>query len=364
MWGTGNVGRPAIRATVADADLELVAVVVSADEKVGRDAADLADLPDPTGVIATQDSDAVLASGIDAVVYTATGDTRPDAAVDDIVACLAAGADVVSTSVYPLIHPPTTPADLRSRVETACAAGGASCWVSGIDPGFLADLLAPVLVATCVSVDRVEVREVFNYATYHAPHAVRELCGFGAPMDAPPPMLWPGVPTMVWGGVLRILAELLDVELDEVDEQIERRPLERTIELPIGTFAAGTQGAFRLLVRGLVNGEPVIVVDHVTRIDDECAPDWPYAPERSMGCHQVIVHGDPDVTLSVEAGDSADPDTLGDRNVGGIALSAGRIVHAIPDVIAAPNRILTAADLPLIVGRGLVRPPGQRATGR
>ncbi|MFM7271569.1 MAG: dihydrodipicolinate reductase [Actinomycetes bacterium] len=356
MWGTGNVGRPAIRAVASDPDLTLAAVVVSSEAKEGRDAADLAGLDAPTGVVAVRDPGPVLdGGGVDAVVYAVTGDTRPDAAVDDIVACLGAGADVVSTSVYPLIHPPSTPAGLRDRVESACAEGGASCWVSGIDPGFLADLLAPVLVATCVSVDRVEIRETFNYATYHAPHAVRELVGFGTSMDTPPPMLWPSVPTMVWGGVLRVLADLLGVELDEVDERIERRALERTIELPIGTFEAGTQGAFRLLVRGLVDGAPVIVVDHVTRIDDDCAPDWPHAPERSMGCQQVIVHGDPDVTMTVEAGDSADPSTLGDRNVGGIALSAGRIVHAVPEVIAAPNRIITAADLPLIVGRGLVR---------
>lgn len=355
VWGTGNVGRPSVRAVVADPDLELAAVIVSDPAKDGRDAADLCGLDAATGVLATRDPSVVLGGDeygrIDAVVYAATGDTRPDAAVDDIVACLDAGADVVSTSVYPLIHPGTTPDGLRDRVDTACRAGDASVWVSGIDPGFLADLLAPVLLATCVSARRVEIRETFNYATYHAPHAVKELVGFGMPMDSPPPMLWPSVPTMVWGGVLRVLAEILGVELDDVDEHIERRPLERTIELPIGTFEAGTQGAFRLVVRGLVDGEPVIVIDHVTRIDDECAPDWPYAPERSMGCHQVIVTGDPDVTLTVEAGDAD-----GDRNVGGIALSAGRIVHAIPAVADAPAGIITAADLPLVTGRGLLQP--------
>jgi hypothetical protein len=123
---------------------------------------------------------------------------------------------------------------------------------------------------------------------------------------------------MVWGGVLKVLAETLGVEFDEVDEIIERRPLERTIELPIGTFEAGTQGAFRLQVRGLVGGEEKIVMDHVTRIDDECALDWPIPPEQSMGCHQVLVTGDPDVTLTLTAEDAD-----GDRNVGGIALSAG-----------------------------------------
>lgn len=354
VWGTGNVGRPAVRAVVADPALELAAVIVSDPAKEGRDAAELCGLDAPTGVLATRDAASVLAGhhgGVPhAVVYAATGDTRPDDALDDIVACLRAGADVVSTSVYPLIHPPSTPADVHGRVEAACTAGGTSCWVSGIDPGFLTDLLAPVLVGTCVAVDRVTVRETFNYATYHAPHAVKELVGFGASMDVAPPMLWPTVPTMVWGGVLRLLAEALDVELDEVDEHIERRPLETTIELPIGTFEAGTQGAFRLQVRGLVGGEPLIVVDHVTRIDDGCAPDWPYPPERSMGCHQVVVEGDPDVTLTVEAGDED-----GDRNVGGIALSAGRLVHALPAVRAARPGLITALDLPLVPGRGLLR---------
>ena len=358
VWGTGNVGRPAIRAVVADPALELAAVIVSDPRKEGRDAAELCNLDDATGVVATTDAAAVLGGGsgrIDAVVYAATGDTRPDAAVDDIVACLEAGADVASTSVYPLIHPGTTPEDLRSRIEAACAAGGTRCWVSGIDPGFLTDLVAPVIIGTCVSVDRVTVRETFNYATYHAPHAVKELVGFGGSMDELPPMLWPTVPTMVWGGVLRLLAEALDVEVDDVVEEIERRPLEHDLELPIGHFAAGTLGAFRLRLLGMVGGEPRIVVDHVTRIDDGCAPDWPYAPERSMGCHQVLIEGDPDVTLSIEAMDTADPATLGDHNVGGIALSAGRLVHALPVLRQAPVGIVTALDLPLVPVPGLLR---------
>ena len=303
VWGTGNVGRPSVRAVVADPGLELVGVVVSNPDKEGKDAAELCELSEPT------------------VVYTATGDTRPDDALADVLRCLRAGADVVSTSIYPLIHPGSTPPEMKAEVEAACAEGGASVWVSGIDPGFGADLLAPMVVGACVSVDKVVVREVFNYATYHAPHAVKDLVGFGMPMDQTPPMLWPTVPT-----------------------------LERTVELPIGTFEAGTQGAFRLQVRGLVGGEEKIVMDHVTRIDDECAPDWPVPPEQSMGCHQVLVTGDPDVALTLTAEDAD-----GDRNVGGIAMSAGRIVHALHAVADAPNRIITAMDVPLVPGKGLLK---------
>lgn len=38
VWGTGNAGRPAIRAVAAHRDLELAGVVVSNPAKVGRDA--------------------------------------------------------------------------------------------------------------------------------------------------------------------------------------------------------------------------------------------------------------------------------------------------------------------------------------
>jgi len=39
----------------------------------------------------------------------------------------------------------------------------------------------------------------------------------------------------------------------------------------MGTFERGTQGAFRFEVRGIVDGHALLVVEHVTRIDDVCA---------------------------------------------------------------------------------------------
>ena len=41
VWGTGNVGRPAIRSVVANKDLDLAGVLVQNPDKVGKDAGDL-----------------------------------------------------------------------------------------------------------------------------------------------------------------------------------------------------------------------------------------------------------------------------------------------------------------------------------
>jgi 2,4-diaminopentanoate dehydrogenase len=68
VWGTGNVGRAAVRAVVAHPLLELTAVLVHDPGKVGRDAGELADLDRELGVLATDDVEATLAAQPRAVV--------------------------------------------------------------------------------------------------------------------------------------------------------------------------------------------------------------------------------------------------------------------------------------------------------
>jgi hypothetical protein len=350
VWGTGNAGKPAIRAVVANRELELAGVVVSNPAKVGRDAGELAGIA-PTGVRATDDARAVLARRPDAVVYTATGDTRPADAIDDVVACLEAGANVVSTAIYPLLHPPSTPPDLRARIDAACrTGGGTSIFVSGIDPGWAVDLLPLVLSGVAGRIDQIRCQEIFNYATYDQPHAVRNLIGFGRPLDETPPMLFPMSLDLIWGAMVRVLADGLGVVLDEVRQVVERRPLERTIDTPeMGVFEQGTQGAFRFEVQGIVRGAPKIVCEHVTRIDDDLAPDWPRPPAGQRGSYAVIVEGDPrfEVAIMLHGGSGSPADA-------GNATAVGRIVNAIPAVCAARPGILGVLDLPLVTGRGLL----------
>ena len=65
VWGTGNAGRPAIRAVAAHADLELAGVVVSNPAKVGKDAGELAFI-EPLGVAAIDDVSVAFADDVDA----------------------------------------------------------------------------------------------------------------------------------------------------------------------------------------------------------------------------------------------------------------------------------------------------------
>ena len=348
VWGTGNMGRAAIRAVDAHPELVLDAVIVHDPAKVGRDAGDLAGLDRVLGVAATADVEAVLGGRPDAVAYAASGDIRPDDALADVVAALAAGAVVVTPALYALYDPTSAPAELTEPVRAAIEAGGGALFVSGIDPGWGNDVL-PVLVSGLAStIDQVRCREIFDYATYDQPDAVRFLVGMGQPMDEVPPMVAPTVPTMVWGGQVRLIARALGVALDEIREVVERRPLDATVETEsMGSFEAGTQGALRFEVQGIVAGEARIVVEHVTRIHPSCAPDWPVPPDGGAGAHSVVIEGRPRIQVHVEATDEG-----ANRAAGGNATAAGRLVNAIPWLRAAGPGVYDALDVPLLPAVG------------
>ena len=104
--------------------------------------------------------------------------------------------------------------------------------------------------------------------------------------------------------------------------------------------------ALRFEVQGIVAGRPAIIVEHITRLDDELAPEWPI----SHGSYRVLIRGVPSMRCEFEF-----EDERGDHAVGGVILTAGRLVNAIPAVCAAPPGLLSALDLPLITGRGLMR---------
>lgn len=343
VWGTGNVGRLGLHTVIARPDFELVGVVVSSPEKVGVDAGELLGL-DPVGVACTDDVTPLLEAA-DVCAYFATADIRPNEAADDIARCLSAGLDVVSTSIVPLIYPPAADQRMVAMLEAACQEGGTSCFTNGVDPGWANDLLPLVLSGTCERIDTIRMMEVVNYATYDAASVLFDTMGFGKPLDETPLLLLPGILTHAWGPVVRVVAAGLGVELDGIEEWHERVPADRDIEVDAGTVAEGTAGALRFEVRGMVDGQARIVLEHVTRLADEQMPEWPQPV--GSGCYRVVIEGNPSMTVDVAAHGED-----GDHNTGNLVTTVGRVLNAIPDVRAANPGLLSVLDLPLQTGRG------------
>lgn len=348
QWSTGNVGRHALAGIDARPDLELAGVWVSNPAKVGRDAGELAGLGRDLGVTATGDEDALLALRPDCVVYTSMADVRLTEAIDDLCRILRAGVNVVSSSPVFLQFPDgVVPPEMSDPVRAAAAAGGASIFVNGIDPGFANDVLPLAVTGISERIDQVRCMEILNYATYDQDTVLFDIMGFGGSLDETPMLLQPGVLTMAWGSVVRQIAAGLGVELDEVAEWHTRLPAPETFAVSAGTIAKGTAAALRFEVRGMRGGEAVVVLEHVTRLRDDLAPDWPQPA--GAGCYRVEVRGEPNYTVDLRL-----LGTDGDHNTAGLKATAMRLVNAVPAVVQAPPGLLTALDLPLIPGRGLL----------
>jgi 4-hydroxy-tetrahydrodipicolinate reductase len=346
QWSTGNVGRYALRALIGHPELELVGLFVSSEAKEGKDAGELCGV-EPVGIQATRDVDALLALEADCVCYTADAGMRPADAIDDMARILASGKNVVSCSMVGLVHPTTLNDLFTARLTEGCESGGTSFLTSGIDPGFANDTLPLVLSGLSEHWSEIRIQEIINYATYNQPETIVDIMGFGKPLDHTPVLLMPGMLGFAWGGTLRLLAEGLGLELDEIREVHERRPATKPLQIGPYPIEEGTTAALRFEVQGIVGGKPALIVEHVTRLDDDLAPEWP----KSNGSYRVLIEGVPSMQVEYEF-----QDEHGDHAVGGVVLTATRLVNAIPAVCAARSGLMSALDLPMITGKGLYKP--------
>ncbi len=240
-----------MRAIIGRPDLELVGVHAASPEKIGQDAAELCGLDQPTGIIATDDIDALIGLGADCVVYTSQGETRPMEAIDQMSKFLAAGTNVVGTSMVWLVTPHHADDWLRQPLEQACTAGNTSLYVNGIDPGFSGDTLVHAAVSLTTRVSSITVQEVFDYGNYDDAEFTGAAMGFGSTAEDDPPMLFlPGVIMSMWGGQVRSLADNLDIKLDEVRQRAERWFTPERIDCTMMTVRTGTDGRGSVRHRG------------------------------------------------------------------------------------------------------------------
>lgn len=317
--------------------------------KLGTDAAELAGFADATGVLATDDVDALLALRPDCVAYMAMGEFRPRAMADDLCRILEAGIDVVSVSNASLVYPPAADQRLVARLQRAAEAGGATLLTTGIDPGWSGDVLPLLLTALCERVDSITVSEIMDYGSYPDAELTGWAFGFGRRPGEDIPLFMPGAATATWAGPIQLVADALGVELDGFEEELEHREAPETFQAAMGTIEVGTIAAVRFAVHGIRRGKRVITAVHCNRLRHDLAPEWPVLTNGKQDGYLIEVVGSPSVTCQIELADEH-----GDNNGGGIIGTAMRAINAIPAVLAAPPGLVTPLDLPTICARGLV----------
>ncbi len=340
QWATGTVGIHAVPGIAAHPDLDLAGLWVHSSAKDGRDAGELCGGP-ALGVAATTDADALLALQPDCICYTASSDIRPDGVVDDLERFLAAGVNVVNTSFVPLLHPRYAGDGVFERLQQAAETGGASVYTSGIDPGFGNSGITIHTLALSREVRHVRMMEIVNYDTWDNPFTMFEIMGFGKPDASSSLLLAPGSTSLAWGPVIALVADALGLTVDRFEERHEVLLAEEDFAIASGPIKAGTVSGMRFEIVGIVDGEERIVVEHVTRLRDHDAPEWP----QGQG-YRIEITGEPHLRMELSlASDN------GDHNHAGCLATAMHVVNAIPSVVAATPGVKTVLDLPVYSAR-------------
>ena len=333
QWATGNIGTRSLQAVIDHANLELVGLWVHSADKAGRDAGDLADRS-PTGVLATNDLEAIVGLGADCVLYMPRS-----LDVDAVCALLAGGSNVVTTRGE-LHHPPSMDLTLRDRIEAACAEGGTSIHSTGSSPGFITEAVPLVLTSIQRRLDHVLIEEYADMSPRNSPDMIFTLMGFGLPPDQlSPGRLNHGLHS--FAPSLRVTAEALGLPLDDVQATGEVAVATHDLEIAAGTVAAGTVAGQRTIVTGYHAGRPVIGFRSNWYLTADLDPAW----DVSLGTGwRITVDGD--APLVVDMPFPFGTDEMADRSPG---YSANPAVNAVAAVCAAEPGIRTSVELPKVI---------------
>lgn len=341
QWTTGNVGRRSVVAIASNPNLELVGCYAWSADKVGVDVGTLAGI-DPLGIAATDDIDALLALGADCVVYNPMW-PEPD----HLARILESGTNVVTTAGF--LNGRAYGAEATATLEAACERGRSSIFGSGMNPG-LANLLALVSAGVCDRIDSISVLESVDSTGYGSGETEQSV-GYGLAIDDPtlPALTERG--TAVFGDAVAVMADALDIELDEIRCEPAYAMATEDLDLGYVQIPAGCVAGIEAHWLGLVDGTAVIDLGVRWRKGQALEPDW----EVEHG-YLVRIDGSPRVRtkLDILPPKGFRAETAEDFMVLGMIMTSLPAVQAIPAVCAAPSGIRTYADLPLITAAGFV----------
>jgi hypothetical protein len=350
IWGTGFVGKLVIEEIVKHPGFQLVGVGVSNPEKVGKDVGELCGLA-PIGLLATDDVEALIALAPDALVHYGPTAAKADDNIALMSAFLRAGIDVCSTAMTPWVWPAMkqNPPSWIDPITEACEAGGASCFTTGIDPGFANDLFPMSLMGLCGEVRLVRALEILDYANYEGDYS--DEMGIGREPEFKALLEHPEILVMSWGATVPMMARAVGIELDEITTTWEKWVTDVPVPSAKGVIEPGNVAAIRFTINGILDGQTRIQLEHINRVGQDAAPEWPRGIQNDV--YRVEIEGSPSIVQETAFrytdGSGRDAATAG-------CLATGmRALNAVPAVNDLPAGWVTALDLPLIPGVGTIR---------
>jgi 4-hydroxy-tetrahydrodipicolinate reductase len=325
VLGTGQMGAGIMKLLLQKPGFELAGVYGRRAARVGTDIGTVLGLTTTLGIKITNDLPGMLKHTNPHVAIQATC-SRVVEAVDEITAVLQHGANVISIAeemAYPAYHAPHLAAAIHQlAVEKQVTVVG-----TGINPGFVLDLLVIALTGVCWKVDAITAKRMNDLSPYGP--SVLTSQGVGLTPEAFTKGIEDGsvVGHCGFPESISMIATALGWDIDRIVQH--REPIISRVKraTPFVTIEPGhTAGCLHTAV-AYRHDEPVITMIHPQQVH-------PHLENVATGDY-IDIHGEPPVHF---AGSPEIPGGLGT-----IALA----VNMIPAVMNAPPGLTSMAALPV-----------------
>jgi len=321
IFGCGVMGRKTAQALVDKSSFEIVGAVDIDPELFGKDLGEIFDPPKTLGILIERKPDVLLSSvKADAVVLTTT--SHLESVAPQIIQCLEAGLNVVSTCEE-LSFPWKRHPELTQKLDNLAKEQGVTVVGTGINPGFLMDLLPLVLTAPCLKIQSVKVKRLMNSAKRREPFQVK--VGTGLTLEEFKKKIENKIITGHVGLLesINMIASGLGWELDEAVE-LPPEPVidEKEITTALGEVQPGDVIGLGSVAFGRKDGKEIITLEFCAN----AAVDEEY--------DEIIIEGEPKIHQKIIGGVHGD--------IGTVAVT----INTIPRAVEAPPGIVVMKDLP------------------
>ena len=320
--GFGSLGKHISSAILKRENLELVSVVDANPELVGKPVKELLQVETDSEVSLTDDLHTVLKTSNADIALVATSSSIK-AVLPTIEACLKSGLDVVSICEE-LSFPYQKSPDIAGKLDQIAKETGKTVVGTGINPGYLMDLLPIVLTGPCQTVDTIHVTRHMN-SSYRRPSFQKKI-GTGMTKEEFRRNIDEGKITGHVGLVesIQMIDAALNLGLDEVKEMpTEAIIAENKVTNSFATIEKGNVLGLRSKGVGKKKGMEIVTLDFQAYA--EATPQY----------DEVIIEGIPRMHQRIEGGVQGDQGTI------------GMLLNLIPMVIQESPGFKTMKDIPV-----------------
>jgi len=318
QFGLGPIGLEALKLAASKPWADIVGGVDIAPEKIGRDLAELTGLPALAGRKVYPDIEALLAAARpDVVLHTSV--SKFAAAAAQIEPIVQHGISVVSSSEE-LLCPAFRDAHLAARLDSLCQRHNARVLGTGVNPGFVMDVLPVVMTGVSRSVSRVSAQRVVNATTRRGP-LQRKIGSGWTPAEFERRFAEGSAGHAGLKDSVALIAHCLGWKLDNITETGRAMVADHDITTPHVQVKKGQCCGLHQVGVATMNGRSVIELDLKMYLD---APDP----------HDAIqIEGEPPLRVRIEGGVAGDHATV------------AAVVNAVPRVLAARPGLRVMTDI-------------------